>query len=185
MKTFIVIALIAIISVNSYNRDNAVAYAKKHWNNPNHTCSGAYTTCSPYSYWGGEHCGYGSHGGDCANFVSQCLIAGGHPALTKGACRGYPCGKEEVGARNLGVCLRDSYGWESSCGYQKKPPSNIAKGDVLIYHSGSCDSYDAHAVIVISGGSNPKIACHSNEKYGVSYTYMGTSKPYYQWLHKK
>ena len=154
MKTFIDIALIAIISVNSYNRDNAVAYAKKHWNNPNHNCSGAYTTCSPYSYWGGEHCGYGSHGGDCANFVSQCLIAGGHPALTKGACRGYPCGKEEVGARNLGVCLRDSYGWESSCGYQKKPPSNIAKGDVLIYHSGSCDSYDAHAVIVISGASN-------------------------------
>ena len=43
---------------------------------PNHKCSGKYTDCNPYSYFGGEHCSYGSHGGDCANFVSQCLISG-------------------------------------------------------------------------------------------------------------
>lgn len=186
MRSFIIIALVTIMTVvASYNRDKAVAYAKKHWNSPNHKCSSKYNDCSPYSYFGGEHCGYGSHGGDCANFVSQCLLAGGHSPLTKGACRGYPCGKEEVGARNLGVCLKDSYGWESTCGKNKEPPKNIAKGDVLIYHSGSCAGYDAHAVLVISGGSVPKIACHSNDKYGVSYKYMKNSKPYYQWLHKK
>ena len=185
MRSFIIIALVTIMTGASYNRDKAVAYAKKHWNSPNHKCSSKYNDCSPYSYFGGEHCGYSSHGGDCANFVSQCLLAGGHSALTKGACRGYPCGKEEVRARNLGVCLRDSYGWESTCGRNKESPKNIAKGDVLIYHAGSCNGYDAHAVLVISGGSDPKIACHSNEKYGVSYKYMKNSKPYYQWLHKK
>ena len=63
------------------------------------------------------------------------------------------------------------------------PPGNIQAGDVLVYHSGSCDSYDAHAVVVVEGGSDAKIACHSNDQYGVSYTYMGTSKGYYQWLH--
>ena len=96
MRTFIIIALVTIMTVASYNRDNAVAYDKKHWNSPNHKCSGKYTDYNPYSYFGGEHCSYGSHGGDCANFVSQCLIAGGHSPLNKGACRGYPCGKEEA-----------------------------------------------------------------------------------------
>lgn len=181
MKTIILLALVAI-SVNAYNRNGVVSYAQKYWSTPNHKC-GTYTSCSPYSYWGGEACGYGSHGGDCANFVSQSILAGGHPKLKGGACRGYPCGKEEIGARNLGVCLRDTFGWKSTCGYLQKPPSNIAAGDVLVYHAGSCDSYDAHAVVVISGGSNPTIACHSNKRYGVSYTYMGKSKPYYQWLH--
>ncbi len=45
---------------SSYNADAAVAYAKKHAKNPN----------PEYSNWTG-------YGGDCANFVSQCLHAGG------------------------------------------------------------------------------------------------------------
>lgn len=72
----------------------------------NHSCSSSYTACTPWSYWGGESCGYQAHGGDCANFVSQSLIQAGHPYLNQGyPCRGYPCGKEEVGATNLGNCL--------------------------------------------------------------------------------
>lgn len=71
------------------------------YNGYNHH-SGTYDTCSPYQNWDSE-------GGDCADFVyavcvmytvmyrSQCLIAGGHPALTGDAenCRGF-CGKVEV-----------------------------------------------------------------------------------------
>ena len=97
-------------------------------------------------------------------------------------CRGYPCGFEEIGAKNLGDCLQ-RHGWTSTCGKNKAPPSNIQKGDVLIYHKGSCSDYSAHAVLVTVGGSNPKITCHSSNQKDVSYTYM-TSKPYYQWLHK-
>ena len=166
-----------------YSRSDAVDYAKAHALNINHQC-GNYLGCTPASYWGSEHCGYpSSNGGDCANFVSQCLVlGGGHEKLKGGSCRGYPCGWEEVGAKRLGDCLKEK-GWTSTCGYLQTPPSNIKEGDVLIYHSGSCDSFDAHAVFVIKGGSNPRIACHSNEKLDASYKYMGDSMPYYQWIH--
>ena len=182
MKVFIIIALLSTLSVYAYDRSAVKAYAKKYWNSLNHDCSKSYTSCSPWSYWGSEHCGYESHGGDCANFVSQCLLAGGHPTLKGGACRGYPCGKEEVGARNLGVCLRETFGWKRTCGYKQAPPSGVQPGDVIIYHKGSCTDYSAHAVVVVEGGSSPKIACHSSMKWGASYTYLSGSKPYYEWL---
>lgn len=166
-----------------YSRSDAVAYAKAHALNINHKC-GDYMNCSPASYWGNEHCGYQSHGGDCANFVSQCLVlGGGHQVLTgSDNCRGFPCGWEEVGAKRLGSCLKEK-GWTSTCGYLQTPPSNIKEGDVLIYHEDNCDSFDAHAVFVTQGGANARIACHSNEKLDVSYKYMGNTMPYYQWLH--
>ncbi len=168
----------------AYNRAKALTYAKDHVHNINHKC-GTYDKCTPYSYFGSEHCGYPkTNGGDCANFVSQCLVkGGGHPNLTgSDMCRGYPCGFEEVGAYRLGACLKQK-GWTSTCGYLKAPPNNIKEGDVLIYHEKSCDDWDAHATIIIKGGAIPRIACHSNEQYDVSYKYMGNSMPYYQWLH--
>ena len=186
-KTFVYTLIICLFLKNAsaaYSRSKAVAYAKDHVNNINHQC-GNYLNCSPASYWGNEHCGYQSQGGDCANFVSQCIVlGGGHDKLKGGNCRGYPCGWEEVGAKRLGDCLQDK-GWTSTCGYLKEPPSNIKEGDVLIYHEGSCDGWDAHAVFVIKGGQIPRIACHSNERYDVSYKYMGNSMPYYQWIHYK
>ena len=183
MKIFIFIAFTFILSVYSFDRNAVRSYAQKYWNSANHDCNTAYTACSPYSYWGGEQCGYASHGGDCANFVSQSLLAGGHPKLIGGsACRGYPCGVEEVSARNLGVCLKETFGWKRTCGYKQAPPSNLQVGDVLIYHADNCDSYSAHAVVVIEAGANPKIACHSSSHYGISYTYLADSKPYYEWL---
>jgi len=186
MKALTLFALVCVCGLAAaYDRNAAVAYAKQWWNGANHKCSGNYLSCTPWSYFGMEHCSYSSHGGDCANFVSQCLIAGGHKALNQGgSCRGYPCGKEEVGAKNLGDCLHGTHGWTRTCGYQQKPPSNIQAGDVLIYHAGSCSSYTAHAVLIVAGGSNPTIACHSSSHYGVAYTYMGSSHPYLEWLHK-
>lgn len=47
-----------------YNRAAAVRYALRHWNNPNPNFANLDMTGS---------------GGDCANFVSQCLLAGGWP----------------------------------------------------------------------------------------------------------
>lgn len=182
MKAFILILSALVISINTYDRGAAKAYAQKYWDSLNHDCNSKYYSCTPYSYWGGEHCGYPSQGGDCANFVSQCLLAGGHPKLVGGECRGYPCGVEEIGAWNLGACLRQTFGWKRSCGYLKSPPSGVQAGDVIIYHANSCDSGSAHAVLVVEGGSNPKIACHSSMRYGASYDYLSGSKPYFEWL---
>lgn len=180
MKIYILLTL--LFSISCYNRDAAVNYARQYALGLNHRC-GSYIKCTPWSYWGGEHCGYPSQGGDCANFVSQCLIAGGHPYLnTGGNCRGYPCGKEEIGAQKLANCLMGK-GWSQSCGRLQGPPGNIQKGDVLVYFKGGCNAGGAHAVIVTQGGSNAKISCHSSMKKDVSYTYMGSSMPYYMWLH--
>jgi GH25 family lysozyme M1 (1,4-beta-N-acetylmuramidase) len=175
-------------SSSSYDRQAAYNYAMQWWNSCNHEC-GDYKSCTPWSYWGWEcGCGYPapphSNGGDCANFVSQCLIAGGHPYLNTGdPCRGYPCGKEEIGAKKLGNCLV-SKGWERTCSYHASPPSNIDVGDVLIYHKSYCDDAIAHATIVTYvSGSDVRITCHSVNRKNEPYTYMSTSHPYYEWLH--
>ena len=183
MKRLILLfALITLITAG-YNRNAAVSYAKKNYNKANHDCNTRYDACSPYAYFGSEHCGYGSHGGNCANFVSQCLVkGGGHPGLTgSDVCRGYPCGFEEPGAWELGNCLKQKK-WVSTCGYLMKPPSYIKAGDVLIYHSGSCDG-NGHAVLITTAGRNVKITCQSSEQLDQNYNYMSNSKPYYQWLH--
>ena len=183
-KMLCLLVLLAFIQlISAYNRDAGVQYARDHCHNINHQC-GYYMDCTPCSYWGSEHCGYSGNGGDCANFVSQCLVLGGGHDYLSGSdnCRGYPCGFEEIGAKRLGDCLVER-GWSRSCDYLLAPPDNIQQGDVLIYHVDSCDSWDAHAVYVTQGGSNALITCHSNEQLDVSYTYMGTSMPYYEWLH--
>ncbi len=168
---------------SDYSREDAVNYARKWAHSVNHDCSGDYLDCTPASYFGSEHCGYEGAGGDCANFVSQCLVLGGnHPKLKNdNSCRGYPCGFEEPGAHRLGDCLQEM-GWTSQCGYLMKPPANTNAGDVLIYHKSGCDDFESHAVFVTVGGDNALITCHSHEQLDVSYTYMANSMPYYQWL---
>ena len=185
MKTILLILLSLVLFIHcEYSRSGAVAYARQWAHGVNHQCGDNYLACTPASYFGREHCGYESHGGDCANFVSQCLVFGGnHEKLHKTKnCRGYPCGFEEPGAQRLGFCLQDK-GWTSTCGYLLAPPDYIKEGDVLIYHEGSCGGFKSHAVFVTQGGSNALIACHSSEQLDVSYTYMSNSKPYFEWFH--
>ena len=134
----------ASASAAAYNRTGALAYAHRFFDGVNHDCATDYTACSPFGYWGGESCGYPSRGGDCANFVSQSLVAGGgHAPLVKAPCRGYPCGVEEVGAEKLGACLAANYGWRSTCGAHAEPPADIEPGDVLLFHGASCDDTEA------------------------------------------
>ena len=97
-------------------------------------------------------------------------------------CRGYPCGKEEIGAANLANCLWHVHGWESTCGYMMKAPSNIKLGDVLVYHSGSCEGTEAHATIVTDLSNGVRISCHSPSEHNVNYYGFASDKPYYQWL---
>jgi len=173
------------LKLGAYNRDNAKAYAYQWWSGANHRC-GNYQTCTPYSYWGSESCGYASHGGDCADLVSQSLVAGGHPLLTGGSdyCRGYPCGKEEIGAKKLADCLSKKFGWKRVCGNKIAPPAGVKVGDVIVYHSGSCDSMEAHATIVtrVDSPTNVFITCHSSNKKDVRYDYLASSKPFYEFL---
>ena len=177
MKIHLVFLVLLALTI-CYNRNGAVKYAYDYAKTLNHKC-GNHDSCNPCSNWGSEHCGYSSKlGGDCANFVSQCLVlGGGHGKLNGGLpCRGYPCGFEEIWAKNLGDCLKKK-GWTSKYGKRMSPPSNIQIGDVLIYHAGSCDSYDAYAILITKAGSNPKITCHSSIQVDTDYNYLSNSKP--------
>ena len=178
-----ILFLTFLLSIACYDRKKAVAYAHKHWKNINHRCGSGRWQCTPYGYFGNEHCNYPSDGGDCANFVSQCLLAGGHSPLKGGPCRGIPCGKEEIGAHRLGRCLEENFKHKRQCGKHLAPPNWVKPGDVLIYHGDNCSSGNAHAVIVTVGGKNAKISAHSREVNDVAYTYMGNSKPYLEWIH--
>ena len=186
MKKFLLFSLL-ILSISKYSRDDAVKYAKNNYDKINHECgnitSDDYLKCTNFSYFGNEFCNYVSHGGDCANFVSQCLVFGGGHDYLNGTdkCRGYPCGFEETGARNLGRCLQQK-GWNSTCGENMEPPIYIKPGDVLIYHEGGCDLNPAHAVIITEVTPIVKITGRSALMKDELYNY-NTEKPYYQWLH--
>jgi hypothetical protein len=166
-----------------YDRQAVYDYAQRWYNDANHIC-GTYSDCTPWSYWGRDVCGYPSHEGDCANFVSQSLLAGSHPDLNTDDywCRGYPCGREEIAARRLGECLVIN-GWKRTCGYKISPPEGMKSGDVLIYHSGGCDSWSAHATVVVNAnGSDVRIAGHSSPQWDKEYTYLQNDMPYYEFL---
>eukprot|EP00768_Dysnectes_brevis_P000932 gnl/Dysnectes_brevis/1217_a1361_3841.p1 GENE.gnl/Dysnectes_brevis/1217_a1361_3841~~gnl/Dysnectes_brevis/1217_a1361_3841.p1 ORF type:complete len:441 (-),score=117.15 gnl/Dysnectes_brevis/1217_a1361_3841:64-1206(-) len=169
------------------SKSDTVAYAYQWWNSANHDCGTSYSSCSPWSYWGGESCGYSSQGGDCADFASQSMIAGGYGPFNSGyPCRGYPCGKEEIGANNLDNCLTDSLGFKNSCGKKPSVPSWLEPGDIIVYHESSCSSSSAHATVVtkVSGGS-AKITCHSSNHKDKDYTYIWDSHPYTSFIHVK
>ncbi|MFA5858228.1 MAG: amidase domain-containing protein [Elusimicrobiota bacterium] len=193
MKKFVVTCItffcVATHSYAVYSPAAAYKYANQWWDTCNHTCAGAYDACSPWSCWG-SYCGYTSHNGDCADFVSQCLLAGGHPVLKAGNCRGYPCGKEEIGASRLMSCLPQSFGWEDGgVAIKKAPPANIAVGDVLVYADATGWWDGTHATLVVStnssSGAKVGVAAHSSSVWNKPYTYLtDTSHQYYHWLHK-
>ena len=161
-----------------------MTYARKFYSRVNHDCESPYTACTPYSYWGGESCGYSSHGGDCANFVSQCLLAGNHTPLVKLPCRGKSFCDAEVGAQKLGACLAQNYGWTSNCGRHAPPPSDIVPGDVLIFHKSSCTDIEGHATLVVDRrGEFVGLAAHSIDTFNKSYMEYSQEFGYFDWLH--
>ena len=140
---YIILLLSLVFITCVYDRDKVYQYAKTyafHYN-PNYK-------------------DYNSLGGDCANFVSQCLIAGGInlrqicPDLANGVGGTIP---NEV---NLANCLLRN-GWTKTT----TAPKNFKKGDVVMY------SNPGHAVIAVSGYPNILIASHSYDRFEVSVNY--------------
>ena len=172
---FILIYHILILALTDYSRDDAVNYALENVDKLNHIC-GVYSECTSFAYFGDEFCDCASHGGDCANFVSQCLVfGGGHEKL------GTNCGFAEVNASNLGKSLLEK-GWNSTCGKLMEPPSYIKPGDVLIYHKEGCDNRNSHAVIITSVEPSVKFTARSNLRKDEDYS-INKEQNYYQWLH--
>ena len=141
----------------AYNAQKAVNYASK-W---------AYDRNPKYH-------DYSDEGGDCANFVSQCLIAGGFSTAN---CYGnYGDGGTIPLVSNLETCLIQK-GWKSS---KSIPGKGLPKGAVITFNSAG------HTALVVQGGTNPLIAGHTTDvwmgsaNYGYDNKYFWTndnSKP--------
>ena len=133
---FLILFLSLIFAIFGYDRDQVYLYAKKYAFNYNP-----------------KYADYNDIGGDCANFVSQCLIAGGINFLQICPNVAYGQGGTVPNEVNLANCL-SANGWTAT----SYIPKNFEKGDVVIY--------PGHAVIAISGYPNVYIAAHSYDRFG-------------------
>ena len=133
MQKKLVLFLICFIGVFSYSAKKAVAYANKYCDKRNK-----------------EYHDYSKEGGDCANFVSQCLIAGG---LSLSECVHDKHGSV-INVGKLESCLKNK-GWhhkESS----SIPEGFKAGGVITINNSG-------HAMIAVT---KTTFAAHTNDRCG-------------------
>ena len=147
---FFILFLSIIIQAYTYSREDGVAYARAHVHNINHQC-GNYISCTPCSYWGSEHCGYAGAGGDCANFVSQCLEAGG----LERDDTWYPDSYAWIRVVNLRNYLVDTLGYRI---INNASPDDLSVGDVLVYG-------DNHVAIVVRADSGAlEVAQHTSDR---------------------
>ncbi len=141
--------MVFALTVYAYNATKSVSYANEWFGSRN----------------ADKYADYSTQGGDCANFVSQCLIDGG---LDLDQDDDIPTSHIGVGGTivncdSLQDHLEDFQHTEVSTGTgASQAPSNLGPGDVVIF------GYDAddytHAAIVISGnGSNAVLAAHSGD----------------------
>ena len=135
MKLTLLIALIGLAL--SYNAGKAVTYALKH--------------CKSYNK------NYNTYPGlDCANFVSQCLIAGGQ---TLSGCSGLDSKGTLPAVSDLKTCLSKK-GWKSS----STKPSSFKAGYPFFHNS------YAHAMLATKiSGSKVYYAGHTNDRCGNAY----------------
>ena len=116
---------------------------------------------------------YYNEGVDCANFVSQCLIAGGLNLYGGGLTDGYGC---IPSCDNLNTNLVSYQGCAHtslSSGY----PSWFTQGDVVMFGdeaSSPNDPWEHAAINVVTG--TPALDAHTNNRYhmAVSYYYPST-----------
>ena len=148
---YIILLLSFISIVYGYDRDKACQYAQRY----------AYNYNPNYK-------DYNAVGGDCANFVSQCLIAGGLNFQQMCPKVAYGVGGTVPNEVNLANCLKKN-GWTSTT----YAPTNFKKGDVVTY------SNPGHAVIAIQGYPNVLIAAHSDNRYGASVNYRSGAVYYH------
>ena len=124
--------LLFIKTLVSYNPDAATQYAHDHCD------SDSYNPAYPK---------YDGH--DCANFVSQCLIAGG---LNLNGCVGVNSYGTVPAVSDLKSCL-SALGWKSS----SSRPQGFRDGYPMIY--------DSHAVLATYvDGSTIKYSAHTNDR---------------------
>lgn len=159
-----------------YDREDGANYADQYVYH--------YTSCSGDQYFPNFYntCykNFNPYGGDCANYVSQCLHAGGQPRIFDDGT--YPTGSNPWYYKNNGTCNTTSddswnISWinanslyhlinDSGRG-QDEPYFLLCIGDVAFWDENQNGIKD-HAVFVVisrAGGNPPLINSHTNDRY--------------------
>lgn len=115
----------------SYSANRAVDYAKENCDKRNANV-GDESTCNPYT-------DQEFNGGDCTNFISQCLIAGGldltknlPSGWTTGTSSGFYC-KAQIRVKQMIKWLKHNGVKEHKFTSPGKIPSKIGPGDVVFW----------------------------------------------------
>ncbi|MEM3397200.1 MAG: amidase domain-containing protein [Thermoplasmata archaeon] len=129
----------------TYNRQAAYNYAQQYWNK---VCACGYD--------------YNPYGGDCAHFVSECLLAGGVDN------RGYGGGHDKI----IVYCPH-MYSWfmNQHIGSRVNSINQMDVGDIILYDWNGDGTWD-HAALYIG---NNQVAAHNNNHWGAYWTLGGAS----------
>ncbi len=148
---------IGLVSASAYGVSNycstaAAEWAIEHWNDYNSVLLGQ---------------GYWDNGGDCANFVSQCLYMGGMDMSGYWNTNGYFChwaspyGNEYAGSF---IRCQQLYNFLISKGAQaiKNPSaSQVSIGDVILFYKPDKSRYGHSAIVIDIVNGTPVVAAHS------------------------
>jgi len=156
---------------DAYNPDAAAAYADRY------VYVGA--TSGDYNYEGYYNSAYANFnnvGGDCANYTSQCIAAGGMPQVPGSAyatnCWYYRSSSDRSATWTGASFLRD---------WMARNRGNLVTASDSTVYKGSPVFYDnAHATICVGKNSAgiPIINSHNADRYHVRWNYWGTGTTY-------
>ncbi len=146
----------------NYNPDAAITYADTYWSNYNE-----------------NYYNFNDYGGDCANFVSQCLYTGGIPMVT-GTIYGSD-GWFYVTASNRSATwtgANSHRNWFLNYGVKIDNPTSaqVLKGNPVYYNTDSDSNYEHVAICVgVNNSGTPVVNAHNSDVYRVPWT-LGYNK---------
>ncbi len=120
---------------------------------------------------------YSNEGGDCANFVSQCLFAGGLPRTSGWDHRKWPAMEGWISNEKLREYL---VGNNMGSYVHNIKPAQLKKGDLVYYNWSGDKSWTQHVTIVVGKDKNgqPIINSHTRDWYHARWNY-GVAGTYY------
>ena len=150
----------ASAGVANYCATAAAQWAEEHWND-------VYSVLVGKGYFAPKD------GGDCANFVSQCIYMGGIDMTTRWNSAGY-LAHYSTASDGAFIRAHQLYNYVVSLGgqsIQNPSASDVSVGDLLFYKTRNDGRMHHSAIVVAIENGNPIIAAHSTMNNGVEVRY--------------
>lgn len=129
-----------------------------------------------------QYADYSAYGGDCQNYSSQVIIAGGSPMDDVGSAQWYYFGSKRRTPSWTGVGYFISYILNNNDkgprGVIVQGAGSLQSGDV-VHLDWDYDGRYNHAVSIYNTGSSPTISGHTNDELNYPLYYLPGNKQYY------